>query len=246
MRPVQLAAISLVTLMLPRASYAADDRLAVSSVAGGVLNELSVAAFTGQNTIQAIATDSQGNIYVTGTASSANLPVKNAAQLSFGEARILRTTDLGNTWVRVGSPPEDVNAVAADPAAPQVIFAASYTTIYRSADGGLSWTQVYPAQPKYGTLTSVYGGNPSVVIDPGNHLRVAALLPARTPPYFAAWTAASHGRPARPWALFFPGEDNCWAILPAQGRSWWRRGFSTSRRIGAPHFRLWHRRETVA
>jgi hypothetical protein len=49
--------------------------------------------------------------------------VKNAAQPIFGESRIMRTTDLGATWNRVGSPPADVSSVVPDPLVPQLLFA---------------------------------------------------------------------------------------------------------------------------
>lgn len=86
--------------------------------AGGVLSQLGIAAFggSGQTSIQAAAADASGNIYIAGTATSPDFPVKNAAQPVFGAARILRTTDLGVTWTRVGSPPDaTVTAVAPDP-----------------------------------------------------------------------------------------------------------------------------------
>jgi hypothetical protein len=72
--------------------------------------------------IQAIASDSAGNIYVAGTTNASDFPVKNAAQPRFGESRILWTTDLGITWTRVGSPPADVAVVVPDPVDSQVLF----------------------------------------------------------------------------------------------------------------------------
>jgi len=136
------------------------------------LRQLNLAKFggSGQNSIQAIGTDSRGNIYVAGTTSSPDFAVKNAAQPVFGEARILRTTDLGTTWTRVGSPPQDVNVVVPDPVTPQVLFAAGDKGIYKSTDGGAAWRIVFPFQ-------SVFSFSGALVIDPGNHLRLAALVP---------------------------------------------------------------------
>ena len=137
------------------------------------MGQLTLAAFggSGQTTIQALATDAAGNVYVTGSTSAPDFPVKNAAQPLFGDSRILRTTDLGKTWDRVGSPPEDVAAMASDPSTPQVLFAVGAHGVYKSSDGGATWHMVYG----YASV-GVAGG--SVAIDPGNHLRVAAVTPA--------------------------------------------------------------------
>ncbi len=138
----------------------------------GILRQLHLAGFdgSGQNTIQAVAVDSRGNIVVAGTTSSPDFAVKNAAQPAFGDARIMRTTDLGVTWTRTGTPPQDVTAVVPDPVAPQVLFAGGDTGICKSADGGVTWRLVHPFQ-------SLYQFSGALAIDPGNHLRVAALEP---------------------------------------------------------------------
>ena len=85
----------------------------------------------------------------------------------------MRTTDLGITWTRVGSPPQDVNLVVPDPVALQILFAAGTTGIYKSADGGNSWRRVWQFQQFQPGL--VDAGD--LVIDPGNHLRLAATVP---------------------------------------------------------------------
>src|SRR5580700_8772774 len=56
--------------------------------AGGVLRKLSIAGFggSGQTSIQALATDSNGNILVTGPTNAPDFPVKNAAQPVIGDA----------------------------------------------------------------------------------------------------------------------------------------------------------------
>lgn len=134
---------------------------------GGVLSRLTIASFPG--TIRSAATDSSGNIYVAGTTSSTDFPVKNAAQPAIGEARILRSADLGVTWTHVGLPPSDVTVVVPDPAVSQVIFAAGKAAIFKTTDGGQSWTTVYQFQ-----ATDYFNG--ALLIDPGNHLRLAAVV----------------------------------------------------------------------
>ena len=81
---------------------------------------LSIASFggSGQTSIQALATDSSGSIFVTGTTNARDFPVKNAAQPVLGEATILRTSDLGTTWTPMGSPPGVISVLTADPRAP--------------------------------------------------------------------------------------------------------------------------------
>ena len=88
-----------------------------------------------------MATDAAGNIYVTGTTSAPDFPVKNAAQPAMGEAQMLRTADLGATWSRVNVP-ADVTSVVPDPVDPQVVFGLAGPVTYKSSDGGGTWRTV--------------------------------------------------------------------------------------------------------
>lgn len=139
------------------------------------MSGLTIASFSGsgQNNIQSMATDSSGNVYVTGTTTSADFGVLNAAQPVIGESRILRSTDLGATWTHMGLPPSDVDVVVPDPVNAQVIFSAGNAGIFKSIDGGRTWTTVY----QFPSTSSFNGG---LVVDPGNHLRVAAILQSGT------------------------------------------------------------------
>jgi uncharacterized protein (TIGR03437 family) len=145
------------------------------SEAGGVLRQLSIAGFggSGQTSIQALATDSSGNIFVAGTTNAPDLPVKNASQPVLADATILRTSDLGITWTHVGTPPGVASILVPDPVAPQVLFAGTNLGIFKSSDGGQTWRLVYAFQPN-----SQFGGlqfTGAMIIDPANHLRLAAL-----------------------------------------------------------------------
>lgn len=173
------ASLAFLVLVLASSFAAAQTKILYHPLhpppAQDVLRTLRIASFAGtsQDSIQATATDSSGNIYVTGTTNSAQFPVKNAEQPLFGETSILRTTDLGVTWTRVGYPPGGASALAADPVTPQVIFASGPNGIFKSTDSGQTWQSVYPFTPSFST------GLP-LAIDPGNHLYIAALTPAGT------------------------------------------------------------------
>src|ERR1700722_16651167 len=132
-------AYCLFNILLARPELAAQEKRSLNPA--GVLSELTFGTFTGsgQNTIQAVATDPSGNVYVTGTTSSFDFPVKNAAQPVIGEARILSSTNLGVTWTKAGLPSTDVTVVASDPVNPQIIFAEGASAIFKSIDGGQTW-----------------------------------------------------------------------------------------------------------
>jgi photosystem II stability/assembly factor-like uncharacterized protein len=175
MRRPFLAIILLLTLGFARAQQGIADRQPEHSDTGGVLRQHSIASFggSGQTSIQALATDSSGSIFVTGTTSAADFPVKNAAQPVMGEATILRTSDLGTTWTPVVSPPGVVSVLAPDPVAPQVLFGSTNSGIFKSSDGGQTWRLVCSFKPNPQFQGPQFNG--ALVIDPGNHLRLAAL-----------------------------------------------------------------------
>ena len=83
----------------------------------------------------------------------------------------MKTTDLGLTWTRVGSPLQDVTVLAADPVSPQVLFAAGSGQVFKSTDSGATWRVVYAAASSLQPIAAL-------VIDPGNHLRLAAVDPS--------------------------------------------------------------------
>src|SRR5260370_17486821 len=78
--------------------------------AGGVLNNFVISQFpgSGRSSIQAIATDIDGNIYVAGTTSSPDLPVTNATQPQLGASRIIPSPTAATPCPNVSNPPAHV------------------------------------------------------------------------------------------------------------------------------------------
>ena len=169
------AAISLLTLGFARAQQGSAAPLPEQSDAGGVLRQLSIASLggSGQTSIQALATDSSGNIFVAGTTNAPDFPVKNAAQPVLADARSCAPA----TWELRGLTSE----------ARQELHSYWYRTrwllrfysltpslgIFKSSDGGQTWRLVYAFQPnpQLGGFQFIS----ALVIDPSNHLRLAAL-----------------------------------------------------------------------
>ena len=87
----------------------------------------------------AVAVDAGGNVYVTGTTTSTDFPVKNGFQRELLAAPAHSSADQGKTWV-VPSIPAPVYAVAASPKAPAVIYAGTSQGMYKSADAGSTWS----------------------------------------------------------------------------------------------------------
>jgi photosystem II stability/assembly factor-like uncharacterized protein len=158
------------TVLLAIDVHAADDRDAAGRESATKMATVASFEGSGANSIQAMAVDANGNIFVTGTTSSPDFHVLNAAQPVMGEARIMATTDGGATWKRVGNPSTDVLSTAADPTTPQVILASGIAGVYKSTDGGATWRPVYTAPP------GTYRCGGSVVVNAGNHLQAAALV----------------------------------------------------------------------
>ncbi len=194
----------------------------LQSDAGGVLRKLSIAAFggSGETSIQALATDSSGNIFVAGTTNSQDFPAKNAAQPVLADAIIVRTNDLGTTWTHVGSPPGVTSVLVPDPVAPQVLFAGTSFGIFKSTDGGQTWRRVYAFQPSPQLGGFQFGG--ALVIDPGNHLRLAALgnnnssgMLLRSLDNGETWTAGCPGDTCGGQLIADPSGSGALAILTA-------------------------------
>jgi hypothetical protein len=100
-------------------------------------------AGTGQESIQAMVSDPQGNIYAAGKTTSPNFPVVAARQPQIAGSSAMRSSDSGATWARLTNPPAGLQLIQPDPVNPQVLFGASTAAIYKSANTGQSWSPVF-------------------------------------------------------------------------------------------------------
>jgi hypothetical protein len=112
---------------------------------GGVLSRFAVARFagSGNESIQAMTSDTAGNVYIAGTTSSFDLPMKNAAQPEIGEALLMRSVDRGVTWQKVRQPRISPVTITPHPSDPLILFLGGRDGIYKTGDGGVTWRHVY-------------------------------------------------------------------------------------------------------
>jgi uncharacterized protein (TIGR03437 family) len=86
------------------------------------------------------------NLYNSGLTSVAALSVdfRNANTLyAAGTQGLFRTSDAGATWSSLGSFDVEVDAVAVDPSASNVLYAGTFGEgIYKTTDGGANWTAI--------------------------------------------------------------------------------------------------------
>jgi uncharacterized protein (TIGR03437 family) len=97
---------------------------------------------SGTDAATALAVDGDGNVAVLGTTNSPDFPVTNAYQPRVTQPPLLSATASGVTYPAIGGA-VDVTAFAASSDG-SVIYASSDSGLYRSADGGDTWTQQMP------------------------------------------------------------------------------------------------------
>ena len=96
---------------------------------------------SGIGTAAGLARDTQGGLYVTGTTNSTDLGTVNPVQGHLATGPLLVTANGGQTWSFPSlGPARLVSAIAAAPSAPLVEYAATPVGVFKSADGGTSWT----------------------------------------------------------------------------------------------------------
>ncbi len=93
------------------------------------------------NLVAGFTRDTQGGLYVAGTTNSTNFPTVNPIESHLATAPLLVTTNTGQTWTYPSfGPAISVTAMAVAPSASLVVYAATPTSIFKSADGGTTWT----------------------------------------------------------------------------------------------------------
>src|SRR5215213_3749227 len=87
----------------------------------------------------AIAVDSAGNAYVTGSTASSNFPLVNSLKTT---GLFFKTTDAASHWNNNNTGlTEELNALAVAPTSPNTIYAGTFRGAYRSTDAGATWTK---------------------------------------------------------------------------------------------------------
>lgn len=113
--------------------------------------------------VAGVATDSQGNVYVAGSTTSADLATHGAAQAHPGGGGLFRIDGPGSNWSNLyNSGASAISWLAASVQHPQTVFAVGPQGIFRTTDGA-TWT------------VPVKGPVSSVAVDPTNDALIYAF-----------------------------------------------------------------------
>jgi hypothetical protein len=142
---------------------------------------------SGMDSVAGLGTDAQGNVYIAGTTSSQQFPVKNAVQPNLASAGLYRFSGSASTALGLSS----CSFLALDPQNPSTIYAVSNGTLVRSVNSGVTFTAT--SLPSSHTL--------SIAIQPGNDQSLFAGTVdqgvLKSADGGATWTAVNNGLPVQ-------------------------------------------------
>ena len=177
---------------------------------------------SGNSAIAGMGVDAEGNTYVAGNTTSLDLPVRFAMQSKPGGSGLYRIDGTGSAWRNLLSAGlANVNALAAAPSDPRVVYAISGRTLERTNDGGDTWTTL----AQFDTYVN------GLAIDPRHSAIVYAATSEqgvlKSTDAGATWTPINNGIPpysdGRPYAArVWIDPNNADVIFTATGRDFAR------------------------
>jgi photosystem II stability/assembly factor-like uncharacterized protein len=87
----------------------------------------------------AIAVDSLGQAYITGSTTSVDFPLMRPLQAHNRAAPLYKSTDGGSNWNETPSVAFRINSLVVDPQATSILYASTLSDIIRSTDSGATW-----------------------------------------------------------------------------------------------------------
>ena len=115
---------------------------------------------------------------------------------------LFRSDDHGSTWNAINLPPSPSQVVAVDPTDPSVIYAGGSGAIYKTTNGGGSWSTVHPTPPNQFAV--------GLAVSPANHSVIYCALG----PYTFTFLRSTDG--GTTWATLegpLPNNLCIWTVL---------------------------------
>ncbi|HYL78589.1 MAG TPA: hypothetical protein VEU96_30640 [Bryobacteraceae bacterium] len=173
-----------IALALCAPAFAADTPLQP------VLQWYRVIGGSGANQVAAAVADAKGNFYIAGSTSSIDFPITSAAQPTPGGSALVRITTATSAAQKLFPPGLSApTSITADPQNAQIVYATQANAVWRSADGGNTWSSLPAVSPN----VSVH----SVAVDPmdPNTLYAATFSQGvfKSADGGQTWTSANNG-----------------------------------------------------